>query len=204
MFFTPDPQEYPQSKFTRGTLNLNSQNLRCLRVRPQGRGRDYSRVEYDQIHFLAIHTAFKNVIERHGPPLFVDNHNRCVYFRESGSVSLDDYLENTDWNSSQDIDDAAEVIANTLDIIDALRNDGFCCPSGSSTYRVSNDFSVVQVDFEDLRVALPGEDCPDRISFEENIEDVLKNIILDNPDYGGDDGDDGYDYIQEIMVTLFP
>lgn len=102
MFTPDDPSD--TSSTSRGTLRLGSIEYRCVRLKPVGLAGPIWSLnnvsDEDQVRFLAVYTAFKDVIERHGPEVFlVDATNRVVYVEEIEGKTLRDFIFDTNWDS---------------------------------------------------------------------------------------------------------
>lgn len=209
--FTPDDPE-DTSKTSRGTLRLNSVDYRCVRLRPKGLGKsyydwsqeaeegeDYEVSEDDKVRFLAVHTAFKDILERHGPQiLLVDAPTKAVYVREIEGTSLREFMYDINWDSPQAMDTAYQVIRNALDLISSMERHGLCAPTGTRGYVVRPDLEVAQVDFEEIINTEQGVHCGAKDDLEDSMTDILRNEF-----YNPRDIFDGYDKVDEIVYALF-
>lgn len=202
MFTPDDPSD--TSTTSRGTLL----DHRCVRLKATGLAQSYADwsgdgeyqvSEEDQVRFLAVHTAFKDVIEKHGPEIFlVDATEKVVYVEEIEGPSLRDFMYNLNWDSPEDVDAAKEVIHNALDIMSSIQRDGFCSPVGARGYVVRPDLTVAQVDFEEIVNLQPSTICDDKTTLYESVIDILRNVLTDDDDF-----EIGYDRADEILEELF-
>lgn len=206
MFTPDDPSD--TSNTSRGTLRVDSIEYRCVRLKAKGlphsygdwsreRGEndfDYQVSEDDQVRFLAVHTAFEEVIQKHGPEIFlVDVAEKVVFFEEVEGKNLRKFMYDTDWTSSEEVEVSKQVMRNTVYLMSSVREDGFCAPTYASGYVVQPDFTVVQVDFEEIvNTQHNNMDCDDKISLQESLRDILRSAL-------SEDDDDYYDKVEELL-----
>ena len=217
--FTPDDPD-DTSTTSRGTLRLNSVDHRCVRLRAKGLPRsyydwgvesqrndddapnptDYQVSEDDKVRFLAVHIAFKDVIEKHGPEIFgVDAADKAVYVEEIEGKSLRDFMFETTWDSPQEVDTAKQVVLNAQDLMSSIERDGFCAPAYASGYVVTPGLTVRQVNFEEIVPILQNRaGCDDSGALEESVHSILRGELTEM--YGRDRG---YDRAEEILAEMF-
>lgn len=217
--FTPDDPD-DTSSTSKGSLRLNSvERHRCVRLRAKGLSQSYfdqSQIDWgdnddndgyevsesDKVRFLAVHRAFKDVIEKHGPEIFlVDPTAQAVYVEEIEAKSLSDFMFEIAWDSRQEVDTAIQVVLNALDLMSSMERDGFCAPAGAKGYVVTPGLTVRQVDFEEIVPIWnnPSVVCDQKITLEESVDGILKNELTEI--YGEHDG---YDKAADILVEMFP
>lgn len=213
--FTPDEPDDTSATST-GTLRLNSVEHRCVRLRASGLAHSYSLWSYeidfdsddytpyevsesDKVRFLAVHGAFKDVIEKHGPEIFlVHPSDQAVYVEEIQAKSMYDFMNEIAWDSPQEVNTAIQVVHNALDLMSSIERDGFCAPTGVKGYVVTPGLTVRQVDFEEIVQIMNSAPCEQKMQLEESVHAVLREELTELYGY-----DDGYDKADNILTDMF-
>lgn len=183
---------------TLGVLHINGVDYRCVRVRADGRY--HGSGDDDAVRFLAVHDAYREVIQKHGPEIYgIDPTEKVVYLEYIEGVSLYKYIvEKVNPWTERGYRSLKEVIDNLQELVASIKEDGFCANTGPEGYMVKSDLSVVQIDFEDIwktRLA-PNIDrpCNSDDSDSKPIFYHILDCLRDNLIYREIEDEDSHDY----------